>query len=341
MLQVHFTAQDLLQVEVRTEPAPLMELGLAAAMLQRPDHPAVFGRWRREVRSRLVGAAMPLFSLVPPNGAGPLFLDPLSTTVEEGLEEVMGTPDTAVVAELRRVSPAYRPITPWVQALYDRDRAAWRDLGVALRSAYGVLVEPEWERARQTYAADVAWRSRLLASRGLGQMLTSLYPRSSWSGSSLQIPLPRSAELTLTGQGLTLMPSTVWRGEPLVGDDGKARPLLLYPALTALPQAATEEADEPLAALLGRTRAAVLRALDVPRTTGGLARDLQISLASASQHTTTLRSAGLVSSTRQGKCVWHVRTPLGAELARTGAQPIQDGYPPGRKDDATHHSWPT
>lgn len=124
-----------------------------------------------------------------------------------------------------------------------------------------------------------------------------LYPGSSWSGSSLQIALPRHAELTLTGQGLRLMPSTVWRGEPLVGDDGRGRPLLLYPAVTALPQAAAEGADEPLAALLGRTRAAVLRELDVPRTTGWLAQDLQISPASASQHTTTLRSAGLVSRT--------------------------------------------
>ncbi len=180
---------------------------------------------------------MPLFSLVPPNGAGPRFLDPLSTTVEEGIEQVMRTRDSTVVAELRRVSPAYRPTTAWVRGLHDRDRTAWRDLAVALRSAYGVLLQAQWEQARQSYAADVAWRSRLLATAGVGPMLTSLYPGSTWSGSSLQIPLPRHAEVRLTGQGLTVMPSTVWRGEPLVGDDGTGRPLLLYPSVTALPQA--------------------------------------------------------------------------------------------------------
>lgn len=287
----------------------------------------MFGGWRREVRGRLVAPAMPLFGLVPPSGAGPLFLDPLSTGLEEALDEVMRAPDAQVAAELQRVSPSERPLTPWVRTLHDRDRTAWRDLHLALRSAFGALLEPDWAQARQTYAADIAWRGRLLSTRGLGTMLTSLYRGSTWSGSTLHIPQSRQAELRLTGRGLTLMPSTVWRGQPLVGDDGTGRPLLLYPAVTALPLAAAEAvpaADEPLSALLGRTRAAVLRALDVPSTTGQLARSLQISAASASQHAATLRSAGLVSSTRQGRSVWHVRTPLGTDLAgQQGPRPAQ------------------
>lgn len=320
MLQIHFTAQDLLRVEFLAEPAPLMELGLATAVLQRIDHPAVFGRWRREVRARLVRTAMPLFSLIPPNGAGPLFLDPLSTTLQEGLEEVRRTGNATVARELQRVTPPNRPPTPFVRALHDRDRDAWTDLTSALRSGFGGLLEPEWSRARHSYAADLAWRSQMLATRGLGSMLASLYPGSRWSGTSLLIPLPRAAELTLTGQGLTLMPSTVWRGEPLVGDDGNGRPLLLYPAVTALPQATGEDAADPLVALLGRTRAAVLLELASPRTTSELARDLQISLASASQHTATLRNAGLVSSTRRGKSVWHVRTVLGDQMVTSDRQ---------------------
>lgn len=102
----------------------------------------------------------------------------------------------------------------------------------------------------------------------------------------------------MTGDGLTLMPSSVWTGAPLVGQDAAGRPLLLYPALTPLPIVADRPDNDPLVALLGRTRAG----------------ELGISLASASQHTTTLRAAGLVTSARDGKSVWHTVAPLGGKF---------------------------
>lgn len=316
MLQLHFTAQDLLQVRFAEGPAPLMELGLSAATLQRADRPEVFGRWRRDRQRTLPREALPLLQLVPANGAGPLFLDPLVDSLQEGLDGVMATGRDTARRELQRVCPAYRPVTPWVRDLADRDRAAWSQLHDAVRAAHDALIAPDWGRIRATYAADVAWRTSLLATHGLGAALTSLYPGSRWSGTTLQIDLPHAAELSLDGSGITLMPSTVWTGQPLVGDDGAGRRLLLYPALTPLPQAAADPAQDPVVALLGRTRAAVLRALSSPRTTGQLAHDLQISSASASQHVSTLRNAGLAASDRDGKNVWHVRTSLGSELLR-------------------------
>ena len=66
--------------------------------------------------------------------------------------------------------------------------------------------------------------------------------------------------------------------------------------------------------LLGRTRAAILRALTEPRTTTGLARTLEVSGASASEHARTLRRAGLITTRRTGKAVTHLITPLGLRL---------------------------
>lgn len=109
-------------------------------------------------------------------------------------------------------------------------------------------------------------------------------------------------------------PAPFWIGAPLVGQDAAGRPLLLYPALTPLPMIADRPDNDPLVALLGRTRAAVLRSLVASRTTTEVAGELGISLASASQHTTTLRAAGLVTSARDGKSVWHTVTPLGGKF---------------------------
>ena len=107
---------------------------------------------------------------------------------------------------------------------------------------------------------------------------------------------------------------------PLVATSPDGSKLLVYPALTPLPLLPEPQDIDPLGTLLGRTRAHVLEALAEQRTTGELARDLGISAASASQHATALREAGLVATRREGKAAWHECTALGAELLRTGVR---------------------
>lgn len=316
VLRLHFTAGDLMRVRLAPRPAPLMELGLATATLQRRDDHRTFGHWRAERRRALPSPALPLFGLVPPNGAGPLFLDPLTETFEEGLEHVRSTPRDVAVRELRRVCPAYRPVTTWVRDLSRQDRRAWQTLAEALRTAHRALLSRQWDRVQAGFHADVAWRGRLLAEQGVGATLASLYPGSRWSGTTLHIDTPYDSDRTLSGGGLTLMPSTVWTGSPLLGCDDEGRDLFLYPTLTPLPLTPDQPDGDPLAALLGRTRAAVLRDVVRQRTTSEIAGDLEISLASASEHAGTLRAAGLIGSDRDGKHVWHSVTPLGAMLLR-------------------------
>lgn len=83
--------------------------------------------------------------------------------------------------------------------------------------------------------------------------------------------------------------------------------------------------DDPLGALLGRTRAAVLELLTHQHTTSEVAAELGISAASASEHTSTLRAAGLVATERNGKSVRHTCTPLGLRLAARGPVPVSPG----------------
>ncbi|MFB9397296.1 helix-turn-helix domain-containing protein [Streptomyces echinatus] len=75
-------------------------------------------------------------------------------------------------------------------------------------------------------------------------------------------------------------------------------------------------AADTLTPLLGRTRAAVLASLRHPATTTETADRVGISLPSASQHTTVLRNAGLITTTRTGTAVLHTLTPLSTALLR-------------------------
>ncbi len=187
-----------------------------------------------------------------------------------------------------------------------------------------MVVAPHWARIRQSFQADVAWRTRLLAAHGIKACLASTHPAADWSGTVLEVDRPPDYEVRLGGRGLVLMPSPFWTGRPLVaqGPDGPdGAHLLVYPALTPLPLAGPGPApgeQGALDALLGRTRAAVLRQLVRRRTTSELARDLDISLPSVSEHTRTLRAAGLIATERDGKAVLHSVTGLGMDLLHSG-----------------------
>ena len=100
-----------------------------------------------------------------------------------------------------------------------------------------------------------------------------------------------------------------------------ARPgrALWYPprALGAL-FAAAPPPPEPLAALLGSTRAAVLSLLTVPASTGDVAEHLGLAPATASHHLTALRDAGLIVGARAGRRLNYRRTDLGNDLCGDG-----------------------
>ncbi|MFD9338091.1 ArsR/SmtB family transcription factor [Streptomyces sp. NPDC060028] len=321
MLRVHFTAEDLLNVTFASEPLPLVELAMALIAWQRTDEQAVFGRWRGRLGRELPGRVRPLLDLLRPDGDNPQFVEPYARTLEEGLAAVRDAAPGLDPGALGRVAARAPGSASWVRALWGLDREAWGLLDGAIRSAYEVVIAPHWPRIRQSFQADVAWRTRLLAAHGIRACLASTHPLAGWSGTAFEVGLPPEYETRLGGRGLMLMPSPFWTGRPLLaeGPDGPdGTRVLLYPALTPLPMVAQARAEGALDALLGRTRAAVLQLLVERRTTTELARDLDISLPSVSEHTRTLRAAGLITTERDGKAVLHSATGLGVDLLHSG-----------------------
>jgi DNA-binding transcriptional ArsR family regulator len=310
MLRVHLTAEDLLKTRFASAPAPLAEIGLAVAALQR--HDPVFRNWRRSAAAKLPTAARPLLELVPPSATGPIFLDPVTTGLAEGLELVRAAPAPLVTAELRRVRGA-RPPTPWLRSLAARDREAAGDLDLALRLVHDHLTADAWPRILTAFRAELAWRSRLIAGLGVQAALSTLHPSISWNGTVMQVEAGYERDIYPRGGGLTLMPSPLWTGRALLAPQPDGSVLVVYPALTSLPLIDAPVSD-PLADLLGHTRAAILRLTFTERSTSELARELDISAATVSGHTKTLRAAGLIVSIRDGKAVYHYLTPLGGRL---------------------------
>ena len=317
MLRVHLTAGDLLKTRFASQPAPLLETVLAVAALQRRD--SVFRGWRRSAAARLPSAARPLLELVPPSATGPVFLDPLTTGLAEGLELVRAAPAPPVTAELKRIFGA-RPPTPWLHSLAARDREASHDLDLALRLAHHHLTADAWPRIMTAFRSELAWRSRLIAELGVQAALSTLHPSISWNGTVMQVEATCEWDICPWGAGLTLMPSPLWTGRALLAQQPDGAVLVVYPALTPLPLIAAP-ISHPLAELLGHTRAAILELTFTERSTGELARELGVSAATVSGHTKALRAAGLIVSARAGKSVLHSLTPLGGKLLDSAYRP--------------------
>jgi DNA-binding transcriptional ArsR family regulator len=314
VLRVHLTAEDLLRTRFVSQPAPLIDLGHALLALKRPS--PVLRSWGHRTAAGLPRTARILLDLVPASGTVPIFLDPITDGLSEGLEKVQRTPSAQVTAELHRLFPAGPP-APWTALLTMRDQRAWGELDKAMRLAHRHILRDAWTQVSRSYQAELAWRGQLIAELGVQGALSALHPAISWNGTVLQIKAVTEMDFYPNGAGLSLLPSVTWTGRPTVTDHPDGSTVIVYAALTPLPLIDAAACD-PLSDLLGRTRAEVLRATLTGHTTTELSRELRISLATVSGHTKTLRAAGLIGTMRDGKAVRHLTTPLGFRLLATG-----------------------
>ncbi|MGW5419336.1 ArsR/SmtB family transcription factor [Streptomyces sp. NPDC003943] len=328
MLRIHFTADDFARVRFAPRPAPLQELhaALATAVAPRPD--PLFGRWRGRVLRTLPAAADPLADLVPA-GRPPYFLDVLGDTLADSFDRIRATGPEVVRAELARVygtGPGSLPAPRWVRGLYAGEEASWQTVRRAQRAAYETVLAPVWPLIQDLHREEFARHALTVAEHGLAAALTALAPGARLNGAVWEWPAspglrpggpPPARDVHLSGRGLVLLPTFHHPAGPLL-QDLPARPVVLtYPAGPGLPPVPEAEGDpdEPLTAVLGRTRANLLRLLIEPHTTSALARALGVSNATASAHAGALRGAGLVTTTRTGRSVTHERTSLGALVA--------------------------
>ncbi|MFD4655221.1 ArsR/SmtB family transcription factor [Kitasatospora sp. NPDC058444] len=206
------------------------------------------------------------------------------------------------------------------------------DVAAAVREFHRVVLQSCWADVRSRMEAECDVRRQIAGRGGVDALLGTLHPQIRWNAPVLEVPSEQDVELALDGRGLRLAPSLFLQGAGVVlrprRDEPDEAPTLLFamrpdplgpPVPAGAPQAvepARRGGDESLAALVGRTRAAVLRAARDGCTTGELAGRLGVTASAVSQHTAVLRAAGLIDTRRCGNGVLHTSTPLGRALLR-------------------------
>ncbi|MGC5018421.1 ArsR/SmtB family transcription factor [Micromonospora sp. DT47] len=331
MLTIHFSGEDVLRTRVAPAADPVWELVLSLHLLQGRSREPLMAHWHRGVarelrRDRASGQLRLLFALNPPRGYFPDFLTPYASTggFEAGLDAVRSTPTMLLHRDLT-VLAGDHPLPSSAAALARGEPEVLRHLTDSMEQYRSVAIEPYWGRIQAAVEADRARRARAMLDGGAEGLLASLRPNMRWKSGVLEVrDYPDNRELHLDGRGLLLVPSFFCARTPVALLDPALPPVLVYPVdrLGGLAPASVSGAGptaegsgrEALAALLGRTRAAVLEASDGGCTTGEVARRLNISPAAASQHTAVLRNAGLLVSQRDRNTVLHTLTPLGRAM---------------------------
>jgi DNA-binding transcriptional ArsR family regulator len=276
----------------------------ARRILQRPD-----------VASRV----RPLSELTRPRAWLPDFLTPPplgpDATFEEQLEQIRATPPDVVVRDLLATTRR-RPLGPFGRALRDDPRALLPELVTALRVWYDEAIAPDWPRMQALLEADIAHRAGLLADGGAGRIFAHLHPTLRWAGDRVISDDPWHLDFALGGRGLALNPGIFNDRRVLWNLLEDSPPGGTYPvrAVATLWEPCPPSAGDPLARVVGPSRAALLHLLDTPATTTDLARRTGLSGANVSQHLSALHAAGLVSRVRHGRHVHYRGTEAATVL---------------------------
>jgi biotin operon repressor len=270
--------------------------------------------WTTTTKPLLNGKLALLADIVGSSARGdyvPDFLTPPpaspTRTLAAELDIVRRTPPDVIRAELLQLHHRW---TPRIAQLYDDPRRIG-DLIEQITRYWDMALAPYWPRIRRVLDGEIFRRSQQLATDGVGSLLNDLHDRVTWDGIRLHVAGTACVgAVTLEGTGLRLVPSAfVWPGVLVVADQQPAQ--LAFPArgaATALGRGAAEKAR--LEQVLGRVRARLLTALDIPASSRALATELDIGAATVSEQLAALRAAGLVTSHRNGRQLINVRTDL-------------------------------
>lgn len=249
------------------------------------------------------------FSAPPPAGMG--------QAVDDDLAVIRGADPRVVAEEVAEIRALRRPGEA-VAAVLDDPRFTHR-LADAIAVAWQAVLAPDWSRVRAVLERDVRFRADRLTEVGWSAALTGMHPTLAWADGAVVVDRAFDATAVLGGRGLLLVPSVfIGHGLAVYGEEAW-QPTIVYPSRGA--GLVFEEADpptDPLAPLLGRTRAGLLLALAAPSSTSQLAVLTGASLGATGDHLKVLLDAGLVARTRAGRSVVYRRTPLGDALATAG-----------------------
>jgi len=321
-MRIHFTDADLGRTRLQLDVDHLWELVNSVQALQHRHGGVSFDGWRQAVRTRAgreptLRHALPrIVDLAPHASYFPDFLTPVDggdtdTDVGTGIEAVLCTPRQRLRAEIGQL----RKRTPNLTDLADGNLAAMRGLRTTLHAYYRQAVLPHLPQITDAIRMDSADRIHTYLRYGAEAMLATFEPLATWHRPVLSFDYPLDRDLHLNGRGLLLIPSYFCLRYPVSLADPDLRPVLVYPVTPrARLLGAPRSVDDHLGALLGHTRAAILRSLVRMATTTDLARRVDVSPATVSHHTAILRNTGLVTTRRDHTFVTHMLTPLGLRM---------------------------
>lgn len=307
---------------VRFGISPGHELAHAVRVLLRPEqYPLAWG-WLKEFRGRVPREAFGVLAQVI--GADGYMPDFLTTTArwdltpDEELAAIRSAPVAGMRVDLGKMvvrSSGRRQEA--LRRMRDRPERARTVIADAWAEVWESAMAPVWPQLERILRADVAERSRSVATEGLAAMASGIHPWVSWGDGSVRVRLRRHSEdVDCRGSGLVLVPSVMSSWGCMVITEQPAQPTLYYPArgVTAGWARDADDLVHALGALVGPVRAGILLAAHVPRTTTRVAEEAGIAVSTASHHLTVLRDAGLIASTRDGARMMHLRSPLGEAL---------------------------
>ncbi|MFI1996432.1 winged helix-turn-helix domain-containing protein [Actinoplanes sp. NPDC020271] len=320
------TLSDRALLQLRLAPQPVWEALVSAELLarHRRTSPFPYRGWMRSALAAARGSgaeALIRWAGSWPRDQFPNFLVPQprpdDLDLAESCRRIESWEPEAIRERLRRQYPQDVPVA-FRQFAVDTG-AALRSFQECLRDYAEVILKPYWSTISETLVDDLTYRSGVLAAGGVEELLGSLHHRVDWTSPELTLTAPGVAGDTRTPERLLLVPLMFARDGVMVVDLDSDTTLIGYQArgaanLATSANVSSSTASDHVVQLLGRTRAAVMRALSMPRTTTALASELRLAPSTISEHLSVLVACRIALRTRRANRVYYGLTENGLAL---------------------------
>lgn len=326
-LRIHFTDADIARTRLKLEIDLMWEVVSSVQILQHADEKLSFDPWRRLVRTGVSGdghlrrAVCTLTAVAPHASYFPDFLTPATdiADIDLGADAVLSTPVRRLRTEVDRIRPTSGPTAGWLSELAHHKPAAMGHLRDAIRLYFRSLLEPRLHLIDGGLRIECAKGIQRYLSEGPEGLLRWLSPTANWVAPVLSVDgYPHDRDLHLNGRGLVLIPCYFCVHHPVTLADPELPPVLVFPIRPESRLLARARSGDQVTALLGGTRAMILRSVVNGSTTTRLARMINVAPATVSHHTTVLRDAGLITTHRHENYAVHTITTLGLQVLAAG-----------------------
>lgn len=172
-----------------------------------------------------------------------------------------------------------------------------------------------WESVASRLERSTHEAASTAAREGVGAVLDGMHRDVRWTGGELRIAKPYDEAVRYRDRELVLSPSVLTWPRLTVQVVHEHRGAIVFPSASFAQDRPRRAGGNGLVELLGASRAALLRDLDVPRTTTELSARHSLAKATVSHHLGALAAAGLLVASRRGRHVDYRRSSRGDLLA--------------------------